>query len=170
MASRPHRSGIPSNDEVSAGPSSFNSSGFIPPSGGWIGPGQTSEFNRPSFEPLSASRSVWSLMPNSCSHYPIADLHSNGPTLLGDFPAVAPEYMTVSLDHERRDEGYVAPCLNPLHSGPPTSIHGGTFITAGNVNFCGKKRRRDETIDGRSFLFRRRPAFCLPDLTFQMVC
>jgi hypothetical protein len=115
-------------------------------------------------------------VPNPRSQYPIAYPHSNGPTILGDLPAgsdqnsaPAPDYMAHSSDDERRDDGYVAPYLDPFHSGPTTSIHGGTFITAGNVNFYGKKRRREGTIDGGSFSICRRATFCLPDLTVQMV-
>ncbi|KAJ7914462.1 hypothetical protein B0H13DRAFT_2659235 [Mycena leptocephala] len=151
MASRPRHPGISSNDEVSAGPSSLNSSEFIPPSGEWTGPSQTSEFNCPAFEPSSTSRSVWSPALNSRSQYPIAYSHSNGPTILGHFSAgldqnsaPAPDYMAHSSDDERRDDGYVTPYLDPFHSGPATSIRGGTFITAGNVNFYGKKCRRED--------------------------
>jgi hypothetical protein len=53
--------------------------------------------------------------------------------------------MAHSSDDERRDDGYVTPYLDPFHSGPATSIRGGTFITAGNVNIYGKKCRREGT-------------------------
>ncbi|KAJ7232274.1 hypothetical protein C8J57DRAFT_1729919 [Mycena rebaudengoi] len=131
MASRPRHSKISANNEVPSGLSSSQSSGL-------------SESSSVSFPERPSSPMLYSQ-----SLYPITYPHFTGDHI------TRPDENQYSYSNSEA-AGTVHPYLELFDSGPATSNHGGTFITARNVNIYGTKRGQEHDISTRPFDKRRR--------------